>query len=96
LSRASRRWTLKDPEKFRWAMKNPGRITPYSLDSLAEASGCGKGLIEKLANGTQKTADYDDATSISEALGVLTPVLFAPPMTPKQAGMATEPTHQKE
>lgn len=89
MSRASRRWTLKDPEKFRWAMKNPGRITPYSLDSLAEASGCGKGLIEKLANGSQKTADYDDATAISEALGFLTPVLFAPPMTPKQAGMTT-------
>ena len=77
-------------------MKNPGRGVPYGYDSLAEASGCGSGLIEKLAKGTQKTADVDDALSLAEALGVAILTLFAPPATPNQVGMTTDLTQQKE
>jgi transcriptional regulator with XRE-family HTH domain len=76
-------------------MKNPGRGAPYGYDSLAEASGCGRGLIEKLANGSQKTADVDDATAIAETLGVAILVLFAPPATPNQVTPTTGPD-QKE
>ena len=64
-------------------MKNPGRGAPYGYDSLAEASGCGRGLIEKLAKGKQKTADVNDAHSIVEALGVAVLVLFAPSSSPE-------------
>jgi transcriptional regulator with XRE-family HTH domain len=95
LSRASRRWTLKNREWFKWVMKNPGTGVPYSLDSLAEASGCGRGLIEKLANGSQKTADVDDALALAEAVGVAILTLFAPPATPNQVTPTTDPD-QKE
>jgi len=64
-------------------MKNPGRGAPYGYDSLAEASGCGSGLIEKLATGRQKTADVNDAHSLVEALGVALLVLFAPSPSPE-------------
>ena len=77
-------------------MKNPGTGVPYSLDTLAEASGCGRGLIEKLANGSQKTADVVDATSISEAVGVGILTLFTPPVTPNQVAPATDLNHLKE
>lgn len=76
-------------------MKNPGTGKPYGYDSLAEASGCGSGLIEKLAKGTQKTADVDDATAIAEAVGVAILTLFAPPATPNRVAPATDPD-QKE
>lgn len=90
MSRASRRWTLKNREWFKWVMKNPGTGVPYSLDSLAKASGCGRGLIEKLANGSQKTADVDDALALAEAVGVTILTLFAPPATPNQVTPTTE------
>lgn len=77
-------------------MKNPGTGIPYSLDTLADATGCGRGLIEKLANGTQKTADVDDALSLSEHLGVAPLVLFAPPATPNWVIPTTDPQQKKE
>ncbi|MFA0844416.1 hypothetical protein [Streptomyces rochei] len=76
-------------------MKNPGRGVPYGYDTLAEAAGCGSGLIEKLARGSQKTADVDDATAIAENLGVAILVLFAPPATPNQVTSTTD-REQKE
>ncbi|MGW6531379.1 hypothetical protein [Streptomyces venezuelae] len=63
-------------------MKNPGRGTPYGYDSLAEATGLGRGLIEKLAKGKQKTADVNDAHALVEAFGVAILVLFAPSPSP--------------
>lgn len=78
-------------------MKNPGRGTPYGYDSLAEASGCGSGLIEKLATGRQKTADMDDAHSLVEALGVALLVLFAPKPSPELDDTSPEsPPTEKE
>ena len=64
-------------------MKHPGRGAPYGYDSLADATGCGSGLIEKLATGRQKTADMQDAHSLVEALGVALLVLFAPKASPE-------------
>jgi transcriptional regulator with XRE-family HTH domain len=74
----SRRYTLKSAYVFRYAMKNPGRGTPYGYDTLAKASGCGRGLIEKLATGRQKTADVNDAHALVEAFGIPILFLFAP------------------
>lgn len=71
-------------------MKHPGCGIPYGYDSLAEASGCGSGLIEKLAKGKQKTADVLDATALAESLGVGILVLFAPPVTPYRVIVTTE------
>ncbi|MDH6224296.1 hypothetical protein [Streptomyces sp. MJP52] len=39
-------------------------------------------MIEKLLNGTQRTADIDDAVALAEALGVSINPLFAPPASP--------------
>ena len=65
-------------------MKHPGRGAPFGYDSLAKASGCGRGLIEKLATGKQDTADVNDAHSLVEAMGVAILVLFAPPASPEK------------
>ncbi|MEU2316611.1 hypothetical protein ACFY7X_13500 [Streptomyces althioticus] len=93
----SRRYTLKSPEAFQYVMKNPGRGAPYGYDSLAEASGCGRGLIEKLATGRQKTADMSDAHSLVEALGVALLVLFMPPSSPNLDDASPEaPPTEKE
>lgn len=78
-------------------MKNPGRGAPYGYDSLAEASGCGRGLIEKLAKGKQQTADVEAAHSLVEALGVALLVLFAPPASPEMDDASPEdPPTEKE
>lgn len=78
-------------------MKHPGRGIPYGYDSLAEASGCGSGLIEKLATGRQKTADVDDAHSLVRCLGVALLVLFAPSASPELDDASPEhPSTQKE
>lgn len=79
----SRRYTLRSAQAFQWIMKHPGRGVPYGYDSLAEASGCGRGLIEKLAKGKQQTADVEAAHSLVEALGVALLVLFMPKTSPE-------------
>lgn len=93
----SRRYKLKCAKAFKYVMKNPGRGTPYGYDSLAEASGCGPGLIEKLATGRQETADVNDAHALVEALGVAILVLFAPPSSPKldEASPVLPPTEKE-
>jgi hypothetical protein len=78
-------------------MKNPGRGAPYGYDSLAKASSCGRGLIEKLATGRQKTADVNDAHSLVEALGVELLVLFMPKASPELDDAShEEPPTKKE
>lgn len=75
----SRRYELRDRTKLRWVMDHPGRGVPYSVRTLAEASGCSSGLIERLLTGRQKTADMSDAHSLTETLGLAVLILFAPP-----------------
>jgi transcriptional regulator with XRE-family HTH domain len=65
-------------------MQNPGPLVPYSIRTLAEASGVKRGVIERLLNGTQRTVDVDDAIALAEALGVSINPLFAPPASPDQ------------
>jgi transcriptional regulator with XRE-family HTH domain len=74
---------LKSADVFRYAMKNPGRGIPYGYDTLAKASGCGRGLIEKLATGRQKTADVNDAHALMEAFGLPILFLFMPRASPE-------------
>jgi hypothetical protein len=90
------RYTLKDPEMFRRVMASPGTGKPYTVRSLAEASGCGPGLIQKLASGKQDTADMHDAHAISESLGVAILVLFMPPVTPNRVTMTTDDDPEQE
>ncbi|MFI9244215.1 helix-turn-helix domain-containing protein [Streptomyces sp. NPDC053086] len=63
-------------------MLNPGRGESFSVRSLAEASGVGQGVIDKLLAGRQRTADVLDAIALAEALGVAINVLFAAPVSP--------------
>lgn len=92
----SRRYTLRDSDKFRWIMEHPGRGIPYSVRTLAEASGCKPGLVQKLASGKQPTADVLDAHALVEALGVCLLVLFAPPLTPNRVTSTTEDDLEQE
>ena len=63
-------------------MQFPGRGESFSVRTLAEASGVGRGVIEKLLTGRQPTADVDDATALAETLGSAIFPLFAPPSSP--------------
>jgi hypothetical protein len=77
-------------------MDHPGRGVPYSVRTLAEASDCKPGLIEKLLTQRQKTADMKDAHSIVEALGVTLNVLFAPPVSPNRDTPNMNRNHEEE
>lgn len=66
-------------------MAHPGRVEPFSVRTLAKATGVGQGVIEKLLTGRQSTADVDDAIALAEALGVAINPLFAPPSSPEQS-----------
>ncbi|MET9445442.1 helix-turn-helix transcriptional regulator [Streptomyces sp. NPDC006610] len=77
-------------------MQYPGRLTPYSIRALAEASGVKRGVIEKLLNGTQRTADVDDAVALAEALGVSINPLFAPPASPEPSQTSRHSTPTSE
>lgn len=74
-------------------MDHPGRGVPYSVRTLAEASRCTTGLIEKLLTGRQKSATVNDAHSIAEAVGVTVLVLFAPQSSPNRDETSTKPNH---
>ncbi|MEU3529196.1 helix-turn-helix domain-containing protein [Streptomyces sp. NPDC038707] len=88
----SRRYMLRNAQIFKWIMENPGRGKPYSIRALADTSGVNRNTIEKLAKGTQKSADINDAHSLVEALGVGILVLFMPPASPELDDTSTEST----
>lgn len=77
-------------------MLNPGPLVPYSVRTLAEASGVKRGVIERLLNGTQGTADVDDAIALAEALGVAINPLFAAPASPESNRTSRTPTQASE
>lgn len=79
----SRRWTLRSIPFLEHCMQYSGPQTRFTIRSLAEASGVSRGVVEKLLNGTQATADIDDAIALAETLGVSINPLFAPPSSPK-------------
>jgi transcriptional regulator with XRE-family HTH domain len=77
-------------------MDFPGRGKPYSVRTLAEESGVSQGVIEKLLTGRQPTADVDDATALSEAVGSAIFPLFAPPSSPNLNRTSRTPTPASE
>ena len=95
--RASRRWTLRSIPLLRHYMEFPGRGKPFSVRSLAEESGVSQGVIEKLLTGRQPTADVDDATALSEAVGSAIFPLFAPPSSPNvnRSSRTSTPTSEE-
>lgn len=94
--RASRRWTLRSISVFKHYMEFPGRGKPFSVRSLAKESGVGEGVIEKLLTGRQSTADVDDATALTEAVGSAIFPLFAPPSSPDPNRTSLAPTPTSE
>lgn len=86
-----RRYRLRDRTILKWVMDHPGRGVPYSVRTLAKASGCPTGLIERLLTGRQKTAVVDQAHSLTEAVGVALLVLFAPAASPNQDDASIKP-----
>lgn len=89
----SSRYALRDRSILKWVMQHPGTGAPFSIRSLAQASGCGKGVIEGLLSGHQRTASKDDAHSIVEAVGVALLVLFAPSPSPERDDPSTKTNH---
>jgi transcriptional regulator with XRE-family HTH domain len=94
--RASRRWTLRSVQLLKHYMEFPGRGKPFSVRSLAEESGVGQGVIEKLLTGRQGNADVDDATALAEAVGSAIFPLFAPPPSPDPNRTSRTPTPTSE
>jgi Cro/C1-type HTH DNA-binding domain len=84
------RYTLRDPALLSTLMDHPGRGTPYSTRTLAEAVGCHHSQVHRLLTGQQETVDMDLAHALTKALGVAILVLFAPPASPVPTGTATE------
>jgi len=83
------RYALRKPALLADLMDHPGRGTPYSTRTLAEAVGCHHSLVHRLLTGTQETVDMQLAHAISEALGVAVLVLFVPPSSPDPTDTAT-------
>lgn len=79
------RYALRKPELLREVMQHPGRGTPYTVRSLADAIGLSHhSLIGHLLSGERKDCDFEVAHAIAGAVGVAVLVLFAPPASPDQ------------
>jgi len=78
------RYTLRDLETFKKIMEAPGRGVPYTVRSLAEASGVSRSQIGRILTGELDNVDVIEAHAITESLGVAVLVLFMPPPSPKQ------------
>lgn len=78
------RYVLRDLDTFRKIMKSPGRGVPYTVRSLAEASGVSRSQVGHLASGERSSLEVTDAHAVAEALGVAVLVLFMPPSSPDQ------------
>lgn len=78
-------------------MEFPGRGKSFSVRTLAEESGVGQGVIEKLLTGRQDNADVDDATALAETVGSAIFPLFAPPSSPdlNQTSRPPAPTSEE-
>jgi transcriptional regulator with XRE-family HTH domain len=77
-------------------MDFPGRGKPFSVRTLAEESGVGQGVIDKLLAGRQDNVDVDDATALAEAVGSAIFPLFAPPSSPNPNRTSRTPTPTSE
>lgn len=77
------RYTLRDLETLKKIMEHPGRGAPYSIRTLAEASGISRSQVGRLATGELPDLPVNEAHQMSEALGVAVLVLFMPPASPK-------------
>ncbi|MFF7308104.1 helix-turn-helix domain-containing protein [Streptomyces sp. NPDC008137] len=75
-------------------MKSPGRGVPYTVRSLAEASGVSRSQVGHLVSGKRRSLDVNEAHAVAEALGVAVLVLFMPPSSPEQGhpDIGTTPT----
>ena len=76
------RYELRDLEVFKKVMEHPGRGAPYSVRTLAEASGVSRSQVGRLVSGDLPDLPVHEAHRISEALGVAVLVLFMPPSSP--------------
>lgn len=81
-NRLKARYALRDPGLLQQLMAHPGRGTPYSTRTLAEAAGCHHSLIHRLLTRSQDSCEMVTAHDIAEALGVAVLVLFMPPTSP--------------
>lgn len=84
------RYAIRDHDLLIKLMQNPGRGTPYSTRTLAEAVGCHHSLVHRLITGQQETVDMELAHDVAEAVGVAVLVLFDPPASPNPTDSATE------
>ncbi len=86
------RYVLRDLEVFRKIMEHPGRGVPYTVRSLADASGMSRSQVGRLVSGELADLGVTEAHAIAEALGVAVLVLFAPPSSPNQGRSGSEDT----
>lgn len=77
------RYNLRSREVLKWIMEHPGRGAPYSVRTLADATGISRTQIGNLLSGKKLDLEVEDAHRVAEALGVAILVLFAPPASPQ-------------
>jgi hypothetical protein len=78
------RYALRDLEYFKETMEHPGRGVPYSVRTLAEASGVSRSQIGRLVAGDLPDLPVNEAHAVATALGVAVLVIFLPPVSPTQ------------
>lgn len=76
------RYALRDLNTFKKIMEAPGRGVPYTVRTLAEASGVSRSQIGRLLTGELDNLDVIEAHAVAEAFGVAVLVLFVPPASP--------------
>lgn len=76
------RYALRRLGQLKETMEHPGRGVPYSVRSLAAASGVSRSQVGRLVSGEIDSLDVNEAHQVAEALGVAVLVLFAPPSSP--------------
>ncbi|WP_376699968.1 helix-turn-helix transcriptional regulator [Streptomyces candidus] len=65
-------------------METPGRGSPYTVRTLAEAAGVSRSQVGRLIAGGRPSLEVTEAHAVAEALGVAVLVLFAPPSSPNR------------
>ena len=76
------RYVLRDLARCEKVMAHPGRGAPFSVRTLAEASGVSRSQVGRLVSGELPDLPVHEVHRISEALGVAVLVLFMPPSSP--------------
>jgi plasmid maintenance system antidote protein VapI len=81
------RYRLHDGPLLRWLMGHPATTgTPFTVRSLAAATGLSYSKIQKLCSGERPTVSAPEADQVAAAIGFSRRALFSPLSSPFEDG----------